>query len=325
MTTATPILELKKEVLLFPKYNNDSPIENFDLTLWREAFDKPWPTMYDLPSENQEEPGLPDLFHDIQADLLTECYRPADYPADHVFAAADLNLYYDLAHPQWYKRPDWYGVVGVSRLYSGTELRNSYVVWDEGVAPFVVTEFLSPGTEDEDLGKTVAEENKPPTKWQVYEKILQIPYYVIYDEPTQELQGFKLTGGKYCRMKLEHGRLWLPELKLGLGLWHGKYQGCEHEWLRWCSADGTWVPTPLDLERQAKEVALSRAQQVESRAQQERQAKEIALYRTQQERQAKEEALSRAQQERQAKEEALYRVQALANKLRELGIDPTTI
>ncbi len=293
MTTATPILELKKESLLYPlpkKYNNCSPTENFDLTLWNEAFNKPWPTMYDLPSENQEEPGLPDLFHDIQADLLTECYRPADYPADQVFAAADLNLYYDLAHSKWYKRPDWYGVVGVSHFYGGTELRNSYVVWDEGVAPFIVVEFLSPGTEDEDLGKTVAEENKPPTKWQVYEQILQIPYYVVYDEPTQELQGFKLIEGKYHRMELENGRFWLPELKLGLGLWQGEYQGCKHQWLRWCSADGVWMPTPLDLERQAKE-----------------------------------EALYHAQQEQQAKEEALYRAQSLANKLCELGIDPTTI
>jgi hypothetical protein len=28
------------------------------------------PTMYDLPSENAEEMGLPDEFHDFQPDLL---------------------------------------------------------------------------------------------------------------------------------------------------------------------------------------------------------------------------------------------------------------
>ncbi len=299
MTTATQVLEIKKSPRLFSPqpYEDADPADNFDLTLWRAALAKPWPTMYDLPSENPEEPGLPDLFHDIQADLLTECYRPADYPADQVFAAADLNLYYDLAHPKWYKRPDWYGVVGVSHFYDGTELRNSYVVWDEGVAPFIVAEFLSPGTEDEDLGRTVAEENKPPTKWQVYEQILKIPYYVVYDKRTHELQGFKLTNGKYRQMELKDGRLWLAELKLGLGLWQGSYQGAEQQWLRFCDADGVWIPTPLDLS--------------ERRAQQERLAKEQALYRAQQ-------AEYRAQQERQAKER-------LAHKLRELGIDPTTI
>lgn len=30
------------------------------------------PTMYDLPSEDAEEPGLPDEFHDLQPQLLVE-------------------------------------------------------------------------------------------------------------------------------------------------------------------------------------------------------------------------------------------------------------
>ncbi|GEM_PF-70527 len=346
MTTATQILEAKEKIRPHTPKIADHVPNNFDLSIWREALAKPWPTMYDLPSENPEEPGVPDQFHDIQADLLSECYRPSDYPADQVLAVADLNLYYDLAHPQWYKRPDWYGVVGVPSLYDNTALRNSYVVWDEGVVPFVVAEFLSPSTEDEDLGKTVAEQNKPPTKWQVYEQILQIPYYVVYDEPTQKLQGFQLTEGKYRAMELKEGRLWIPELKLGLGLWYGEYQGARQQWLRWCDASGLWIPTPLEQseqraqqERLAKEQALYRAQQERLAKEQERQAKEQALYHTQQERlakeqerQAKEQALYHTQQERlakeqerQAKEQALYRVQSLANKLRELGIDPATI
>jgi len=353
MTTATQVLDIEKDTLLFSPQTYEDSADNFDLTLWREVLEKPWPTMYDLPSENPEEPGLPDQFHDLQAHLLTESYRPSDYPANQVFAAADLNLYYDLAHPQWYKRPDWYGVVGVPSLYHSKEMRDSYVVWDEGVSPFVVAEFLSPSSADEDLGKTTAEENAPPTKWQVYEQILKIPYYVIFDKHTNKLQGFKLTGGKYRQMELKDGRLWLPELKIGLGLWQGIYQGVEQQWLRWCDADGVWIPTPFEQERQAKEQerfakeqALYRAQQAEYRTQQERQAKEQALYRAQQaeyrvqqerlakeqEQQAKEQALYRAQQEQQAKEQALYHAQQerlakerLANKLRELGIDPTTI
>jgi len=34
------------------------------------------PTMYDLPSENQEESGLPDEFHDLQPELLRQTFRP---------------------------------------------------------------------------------------------------------------------------------------------------------------------------------------------------------------------------------------------------------
>ncbi len=61
-----------------------------------------WPTMSDLPSEDPEEPGLPDEFHDFQPQLLSATFRLADVAADRIFTAADLNLYYDLTHPHWY-------------------------------------------------------------------------------------------------------------------------------------------------------------------------------------------------------------------------------
>jgi len=35
--------------------------------------------MYDLPSEQLEEPGLPDEFHDLQPQLLIHALRLADY------------------------------------------------------------------------------------------------------------------------------------------------------------------------------------------------------------------------------------------------------
>jgi Uma2 family endonuclease len=69
------------------------------------------PTMYDLKSEDPEEPGVPDEFHLWQARLLDETFRPPAYPIDEVFTASDLNLYYDARHSQWYKRPDWFALV----------------------------------------------------------------------------------------------------------------------------------------------------------------------------------------------------------------------
>ncbi|MCY7272615.1 MAG: Uma2 family endonuclease, partial [Phormidesmis sp. CAN_BIN44] len=68
------------------------------------------PTMYDLPSENPEEPGLPDEFHLLQPRLLEETFLPPDYLSEDVFMGSDLNLYYDVRHTGWYKRPDWFGV-----------------------------------------------------------------------------------------------------------------------------------------------------------------------------------------------------------------------
>ncbi|ASC69078.1 Hypothetical Protein XM38_000040 [Halomicronema hongdechloris C2206] len=94
------------------------------------------PTMYDLPSDNPEEPGLPDVgvspsrdvFHDMQPQLLKETCRLPDELADNVFCGTDLNLYYDTHHPQWYKRPDWFLVLGVPRAKQQRDLRLSYVI-----------------------------------------------------------------------------------------------------------------------------------------------------------------------------------------------------
>ncbi|MHC5741570.1 MAG: Uma2 family endonuclease [Nostoc sp.] len=211
------------------------------------------PTMYDLPSEYPEDSGLPDEFHLFQPQLLRETFCPPNYPAEEVFVASDLNLYYDLRHTLWYKRPDWFAAVGVSRLYEQQNLRLSYVIWQEGVAPFVVVELLSPGTEKEDLGQTLREINQPPTKWEVYERILRVPYYIVFDRYTDKLQVFQLVADSYSELDLSTPRVWMPGLELGLGLWQGSYQGIERLWLRWYDASGNWLPTPLEkLEQESQ-------------------------------------------------------------------------
>ena len=57
------------------------------------------PTMYDLPSEDPEEPGLPDKYHLLQGRFLEDTFRPPNYPTNQVFVASDLNLYYDVRQP----------------------------------------------------------------------------------------------------------------------------------------------------------------------------------------------------------------------------------
>jgi Uma2 family endonuclease len=224
------------------------------------------PTMYDLPSENQEEPGLPDDFHYYQPQLLRETFCPPDYPPEQFYVASDLNLYYDVHHPNWYKRPDWFAVVDVPRLYNERELRMSYVIWQEGVVPFVVVELLSESTEKDDLGQTLREINQPPTKWQVYERILRIPYYIVFARDPEQFRAFQLTGGRYRELTLPDNRVWLPEIKLGLGLSPGVYHGVERKWLRWYDADGKWIPTPVEKQQQRAEQEKTRADQEKTRA-----------------------------------------------------------
>ncbi len=258
------------------------------------------PTMYDLPSEDPEEPGLPDEFHDFQPQLLRETFCPPSYSRDQIFVGADLNLYYDVRHPQWYKRPDWFGVVGVSRFYEQRDLRLSYVMWQEGVSPFIVVELLSPTTESEDLGQTLRDIDQPPSKWEVYERILRIPYYVVFSRYTNELRIFELKGLNYQQVRLDTERFWLPELGLGLGVWSGSYQEVNGRWLRWYDELGNWIPTGSEQAQQAQD-QLQQTQRQLQQAEQE------------------------AQFERQEKELAQQQAARLAERLRQLGIDPKEV
>ena len=218
------------------------------------------PTMYDLPSEDPEEPGLPDEYHYLQPQLLSATLRLSTYTEDEVFSVGDMNLYYDVDHPRWYKRPDWFAVVGVPRLYEGRDMRLSYVVWQERANPFVVVELLSPGTEKEDLGQTTRDEgclpplgrDIPPNKWAVYEQILRIPYYILFDRYTDHLRAFRLVGGHYQTLNFADQRIHIPEWGISLGVWQGSYQGIERLWLRWFDADNQLILTAEERAEQAQ-------------------------------------------------------------------------
>ena len=230
---------------------------------------KTLPTMYDLPSEFPEEPGLADEFHDFQPQLLRETFSSPVYPSEEVFFGTDLNLYYDVHHPLWQKRPDWFLVLGVNPSTQQNELRLSYVIWQEGVSPFLAVELLSPSTEAEDLGETRREADQPPTKWQVYEQVLRVPYYVIYDRYQNQLRIFQLVGTKYQELALEEPRFWLEDVRLGLGVWFGRYQGVEGKWLRWFDDQNNWILTPAERAEQAEteaEKAKMDAQQAQQKA-----------------------------------------------------------
>ncbi len=267
---------------------------------------KPLPTMHDLPSENPLEPGLPDEFHGLQPQLLAETLTLTDYAPTQLFQSFDLNLYYDPDHTGWYKRPDWFLVVGTTRLYRGVSSRSSYVIWDEGIVPSIVIEFLSPGTEADDLGRfaaklpgAVAKPGRPPKKFTVYEQILKVPHYIVYDETTQRLRYFKLVDERYQEQLIASTppSLWIPELKIGLGVWTGPYRHITQKWLRWCDIDGNWLLTETEMERGAKEF----------------------------ERNAKERERSAKEQERSAKERERSEKEKLANYLRSIGIDPDNL
>jgi Uma2 family endonuclease len=323
---------------------------------WQDPAGNPPPyyhlTMHDLPSEDPEESGLPDEFHDFQPALLRETcqlQRP-DF-----FVGVDLNLYYDPYHPLWHKRPDWFLALGVSPARTQAELRLSYVLWQEQTSPFLVVELLSPGTEDDDLGNVVQKIGKPTVKWDVYEQVLKVPFYVIYDRYENQLRVFELREGRYQPLDLATPKFWFESLGMGLGLWQGVYQGAEGEWLRWFDRAASplenrvasplenrvdrWIPTPAEYadlmeqraeqasqraeqESQRAEQESQRAEQESQRAEQESQRAEQESQRAEQESQRAEQESQRAEQESQRAEQESQRAEQLAERLRSLGIDP---
>jgi Uma2 family endonuclease len=184
---------------------------------------------------------------------LKETFQPN---AEEFFIGADLNLYYDVDHTGWYKRPDWFLVLGVAASKSLAESRLSYVMWQELVTPFLMVELLSPGIEAEDLGQTLRVADKPPTKWQVYEQVLQVPYYAVFDRYSNLFRMFCLQQGRYVEQAITGQGFWLPEIDLGLGVWVGSYQGMVGQWLRWFDQNGDWISTNQEKLLQSEEKAL---------------------------------------------------------------------
>jgi len=142
------------------------------------------------------------------------------------------------------------------------------------------------------LGKTKRKPRKPPTKWQVYEQILKIPNYVVFDEDSRLIRYYRLIEGTYQEMALTQGLVWIEEVQLQLGLWYGDWDKALRSrwWLRWYDQSGNLIPTPEELEQQRAEMERQRATQAEY-----------------------EEGLQRQRAER------------LSIKLRELGLDPETM
>ncbi len=109
-------------------------------------------------------------------------------------------------------------------------------------------------------------------------------YCIVYD-PEQILRGAALQIFELERRSFRaREQAWFPELGLGVQLWSGAYEGMLATWLRWCGEHGALIATGAE-----------RAEQEHQRAEQEHQ---------------------RAEQEHQ-------RAERLAERLRELGVDPS--
>ncbi len=228
-----------------------------------------------------------------QSILLTDSINPtlqALHPDGHYCIGQGSGIYWWLtAEPpeKGAEAPDWFYVANVPPSLDG-KMRRSYVMWQEIVSPVIVLEFVSgDGSEERDTTPYKG-------KFWVYEQAIRVPFYGIYEVDKASVEVYHLLGGRYHRLSAnDQGRYSIPPLGVELGLWSGRYQNVELPWLRWWDAQGNLLLTGeerADLEQQ-------RANQEQQRADQ---------------------TVSLLEQERS-------RAERLAEKLRELGLDPESV
>ena len=137
---------------------------------------------------------------------------------------------------------DWFYVPNVPPRLGG-EIRRSYVLWREFIAPTIALEFASgDGSEEHDqtpLSYSKESGTTRPGKFWVYEQIMRIPFYGIFFVNSGELEMYELVGGQYRRMTANnHGHYPIPPMEVEVGVWEGAYQNQSQLWLRWWDLQG---------------------------------------------------------------------------------------
>ncbi|CBN54159.1 conserved hypothetical protein [Kamptonema sp. PCC 6506] len=219
--------------------------------------------------------------HRISMNLLIQSLKYHWRDRSDFFVGGNMFVYYSAnqVKNQDFKGPDFFVVLDVD----GTINRDAWIAWEEDSRlPDLVVELTSPSTAEVDV----------TTKKDIYERKLKTQDYFVY-EPNiaTSLRGWTLINRRYQSLSPnEQGRLYCESLGLWLGVWEGKVENCQGNWLRFFEADGNLVLMGDEAETQRAEF----------------------------ERQQKEQAIQQLEIERQQKER-------LAAKLRELGINPDEI
>lgn len=234
-----------------------------------------------------------------QSLLLTDSISPVLqqlHPDGQYCIGQDSGIYWRLTEPpeKGAEAPDWFYVPNVPPTLDG-QLRRSYVMWQEIVAPLIVLEFVSfDGQEERDRTPYKG-------KFWVYERAIRVPFYGIYEVTKASVEVYHLIEDRYQLLPAnQRGHYPIPPLGVELGIWQGHYKYATLPWLRWWDGQGNLL---LTGEERAEQERL-RAQQAESLVEQER---------------------LRAQQAESLVAQERRRAEQLAQRLRAMGIDPDDV
>jgi len=245
----------------------------------------PKPTTIALPDHTQlpESDGtfVKNFQEHPQSVLLTDSIRPVLqelHPDGQYRIGQDSGIYWRLTEPpeRGAEAPDWFYVPNIPPLLDG-EMRRSYVLWKEYVAPLIVLEFVSgDGLEERDKTPPSVdnqEEKKKAGKFWVYEQAIRVPFYGIYEVKKASVEMYHLVDGSYKLMRAnERGHYPIPAMGVELGIWQGEYDEVKLPWLRWWDNQGNLLLTgdersqlltsQLEQERQRAERLAERLRQM---------------------------------------------------------------
>lgn len=244
-----------------------------------------------------------------QSLLLTDSLSsilPQLHPDGQYCIGQDCGIYWRETDPpeKGAEAPDWFYVPNVPPNIDG-EIRRFYVFWREFTPPLIALEFASGnGDEERDrtpLTRTPEGASIKPGKFWVYEKIIRIPYYGIYEIKNNKLEVYHNLDFSYHKLAPnDRGHYPIPLLDVELGLWHGTYQNQTQTWLRWWDNQGNL----LLIGQEQAELEKHRTEQEKHRAQQEKQ---------------------RADLEKQRADRAEEKAIKMAERLRAMGFDPDNL
>jgi len=233
-----------------------------------------------------------------QSLILTDSIGPIlqeRHPDGQYAIGQDCGIYWRETEPaeQGAEAPDWFYVPNVPPNIDG-KIRRSYVLWREHIAPLIALEFASGnGDEERDLtplSRTNEGVVTKPGKFWVYERVMRIPYYGIYQVNNGRLEVYRLIDGYYQLLELnQRGHFPIAPLGVELGLWQGSYQNQTMLWLRWWDEEGNL----LLIGDERAELERLRGEQQRERAEQERLRAESAEQSRQAEFQARRDAIPR--------------------------------
>ncbi|NES05464.1 MAG: Uma2 family endonuclease [Okeania sp. SIO2F4] len=220
-----------------PKFFDNQP-EDFEFTA---------PDLSDVITEDYT--SVDNLITEKQQRLLTTTLYSSFSTNLPFLATANVGLFYGNKIPPLV--PDVLLSLRVKVPEDWSEKKNrSYFVFSFGKPPEVAIEIVS-----NKIG------NELGNKLQDY-AFAAVGYYVVFD-PLKQLgetivRVYELRGNSYVELQ----NFYLPQVGLGLTIWHGIFEGKEYDWLRWCDDSGNILLTGDERAEQERQ----RAEQEKQRA-----------------------------------------------------------